>query len=569
MTIASATYSPEDNKLRLYPESRLSPELYQRVKAAGFSWAPRQEIFVAPMWTPERADLAIELAGSIEDEDLSLMERAEARAERFEDYSDKRQDDANRAHKAVSAIADNIPFGQPILVGHHSEKHARRDAEKIENGMRKAVRAFECSEYWTRRAAAAVSHADRKERPDVRARRIKGLEADERKMQRHFDDADTQLAKWCNVLRVLDELGEERAHPMALDVANYGALHGTWSDLRDGKTTTEDAAAENILHAQKTAAWATRWLEHIRGRLTFERAMLGESGGTIADRTGPEVGGAVRCWAFHQGWSYIQKVNKVSVTVLDNWGNGGRNFTRTIPFDKLQGVMTKAQVEEARAAGRVLEHEGRAFRLLDAAPPTPRQETEKPAADESQPKAADFKAMKETLRAGIQVVSANQLFPTPEHVARRMVALAELVPGQRILEPSAGTGAIIDELPFAAGVVAVEINFDLVHKRLVGLLPEPGQVYRGDFLEFTPDALGGPFDRVLMNPPFENGGDLRHIWHAFTNFLAPGGRIVAICANGPRQQEKLKPLASLWEELPEGTFAHTGVRTALCVISER
>jgi hypothetical protein len=54
--------------------------------------------------------------------------------------------------------------------------------------------------------------------------------------------------------------------------------------------------------------------------------------------------------------------------------------------------------------------------------------------------------------------------------------------------------------------------------------------------------------------------------------IKPGGRIVAICANGPRQQAALKPLAEgskgLWEELPEGTFAGTGVRAVLAVFNE-
>ncbi len=29
-----------------------------------------------------------------------------------------------------------IPPGQPILVGHHSERRTRRDAQRIENGMK-------------------------------------------------------------------------------------------------------------------------------------------------------------------------------------------------------------------------------------------------------------------------------------------------------------------------------------------------------------------------------------------------------------------------------------------------
>ena len=144
----TATYSPEDNKLRLYSSTRLDRELYARVRGAGFIFAPKQELFVAPMWTPEREDLLIELCVEIDDEDTSLVERAEERADRFVDYKDKRISDAERAHDAVSRIADNIPLGQPILIGHHSERHARKDAERIENGMRKTVKMWHTAKYW-------------------------------------------------------------------------------------------------------------------------------------------------------------------------------------------------------------------------------------------------------------------------------------------------------------------------------------------------------------------------------------------------------------------------------------
>src|SRR5581483_1406893 len=148
MTTFSATYSPDDNKIRLYASSRLDPETYARVKAAGFKWAPKQELFVAPMWTPEREDLAIELAGEIEDEDKSLAERAEERSERFEGYSERRAADATGALAAVEQVSQRFEFGQPILVGHHSERRARKDAERIENGMRRAVNMQKISEYW-------------------------------------------------------------------------------------------------------------------------------------------------------------------------------------------------------------------------------------------------------------------------------------------------------------------------------------------------------------------------------------------------------------------------------------
>lgn len=35
----SATYSVEDNKIRIYASQRLDAETYERVKAAGFAWA--------------------------------------------------------------------------------------------------------------------------------------------------------------------------------------------------------------------------------------------------------------------------------------------------------------------------------------------------------------------------------------------------------------------------------------------------------------------------------------------------------------------------------------------------
>ena len=46
----TATYDPADNKLRLRSTSRLDPDLYARVRAAGFIWAPKQDLFVAPMY---------------------------------------------------------------------------------------------------------------------------------------------------------------------------------------------------------------------------------------------------------------------------------------------------------------------------------------------------------------------------------------------------------------------------------------------------------------------------------------------------------------------------------------
>jgi hypothetical protein len=383
----TATYSPEDNKLRLYSSSRLDKDLYNRVKAAGFKWAPKQELFVAPMWTPGREDLLIELCREIDDEDQTLLDRAEERSGRFEAYSERRSDEAERAQKAVAAIVEHIPLGQPILVGHHSERRARRDVERIDGGMRKSVSLFHTAEYWERRAAAAVSHAKYKERPDVRARRIKSIEADKRKRERSRDESAVWLKLWTECKAEQDK---ELQKGVALRIAGmchlqmprkdgdredfnqqptaHDALQGSFPNLYAPRFVEEviDVALDRM---PKWIAYAERWIAHYTNRLTYERAMLAASGGTVADKIGPEKGGACRCWASpRNGWSYIQKVNKVSVTVLDNYGNGGKNFTRTIPFDKLLGMMTAAQVEEKREAGLLIESQDKIGFFLTMSP---------------------------------------------------------------------------------------------------------------------------------------------------------------------------------------------------------
>ena len=101
MIAYDASYDPSDDKLRIRASARLDAETYARVKAAGFGWAPKQDLFYA-VWTPAREDLALELAGDIEDESTSLEERAAQRAERtIEQY-----DGAPAVQEALAIMID-------------------------------------------------------------------------------------------------------------------------------------------------------------------------------------------------------------------------------------------------------------------------------------------------------------------------------------------------------------------------------------------------------------------------------------------------------------------------------
>lgn len=594
----TATYSPEDNKLRLYASTRLDAETYQRVRDAGFIWAPKQELFVAPMWTPARADLCIELAGDIGDEDTSLVDRAEDRAERFETYSEKRAEDADRAHAAVAAIADNIPLGQPILVGHHSERHARRDAERIQNGMRKAVRMWETSKYWTRRAAGAISAAKYKERPDVRARRIKGLESEARKWERNRKTAEVMRKLW-STLHEEGSLKRKDGEPSTfLQRARYiagnidrGAGYDLYHALDVGTITPEAAQAQRLEQCAAELERCERWLAHIANRLAYERAMLDASGYTPPPKPKTKAalpllnyGGAV---AYRNPYSRGEIVRGEAVGMTRaEWGaihndykgtrvsECGTHRVRTalvgqgaqrglcivyITDAKQHAQPSAEQVEATQREERETQERAAAYKLAEA------QLRAEQRAAKPEPERTPFDAMRESLRAGVQTISAPQLFPTPVDVAAQMADAAELAPGLRILEPSAGTGRLIDAAALSAwewNGECVAVEHSEVLARNLRAKYSGVDVRQADFLACNGDL--GTFDRVLMNPPFENAADVKHILHA-RSMLRPGGVLVAICANGPRQAEALRPLAETWEPLPPDTFKAqgTGVRTVL------
>jgi hypothetical protein len=584
-TAFTATYSPEDNKLRLYASTRLDAGTYARVRGAGFIWAPKQDLFVAPMWTPERAELCEELAGEIGDEDTSLVERAEQRAERFDDYSDKRTADSARATDTVRRITDGIPFGQPILVGHHSERHARKDAERIENGMRKAVKMWETAKYWTDRAAGALRHAKYKELPGVRARRIKGIEAAERKVQRTMKENALYLAGFQRaanreeVLRVANYCWISQCYPLAVypreapasqyegSMSVHSAVEGDVITWQQGK----DIAEQFLSSANERAAV---WLTHYANRLAYERAMLEEQGATELLAKKPRAVQLPLCNyqvpagldipnMYRRGemihypqaamtqaaYAQINKDYKGTRVV----GNSHRVRTAMVKQSLVCVFLTDSKTHEPPQAIE-RKTEGRPF-----AASSPRRVDDTP---------ADIGAMRESLRAGVTVAAVPQLFPTPAALVARMIEAANIGPRDRVLEPSAGTGAILKALPASVDKVAVEINPGLV-AGLTRVGVSGLRIHEADFLLCNGDL--GTFDRILMNPPFKDGADIAHITHA-VKFLKPGGRLVAICADGPRQSEKLRPLAEecggWWESLPAGTFADhgTNVRVAMLVI---
>lgn len=90
---------------------------------------------------------------------FNVQEFAKRKVERFENAALNAEKKSDNYYKKSHAIIDNIPMGQPILVGHHSEKRHRSDIDKSWNAMGKSVELSKKADeyesradYWAKKA---------------------------------------------------------------------------------------------------------------------------------------------------------------------------------------------------------------------------------------------------------------------------------------------------------------------------------------------------------------------------------------------------------------------------------
>lgn len=84
---------------------------------------------------------------------MTRRERLERKLEKRQEWAQKAQGRSEAGFSGVQRIADAIPFGQPILVGHHSERHARRDQDRIHRGMTRGREEQRLAQHHEERAA--------------------------------------------------------------------------------------------------------------------------------------------------------------------------------------------------------------------------------------------------------------------------------------------------------------------------------------------------------------------------------------------------------------------------------
>ena len=85
---------------------------------------------------------------------FNAQERAQRKAEKLNGYASNAEKRSNEAYKKadMSESATGIPFGQPILVGHHSERRHRKTIERAWNAMDKSIEESKKAEEYQRRA---------------------------------------------------------------------------------------------------------------------------------------------------------------------------------------------------------------------------------------------------------------------------------------------------------------------------------------------------------------------------------------------------------------------------------
>ena len=375
-----ATYCPEDNKLRFYPDWDDPEFSKEQLKAAGFRWASKQECYVAPRWTPTAEDAALDYVADIEDETYGPAERAADRAERFTGYRDNRRRDAH-------SYADRMGGA---VVGFQDQRKADRAARKRDRLAGHAVTQWDRAEYWQSRTAGVIAHAIGRENPATRRTRIKKLESEQRKWLASLERREKQLAQWQQIADwdgpeadevvplqadrcYLDREAANKVQAWAYSAAASGErlryilphpdeganeyaakLHG---EHHRGFTSYElltcesygsygaiqrltprevaDLIIEHASDPNDADDTGQRWARHYEHRLAFERAMLAEEGGA-ADDAEIVAGGWINLrgemgrWIAEEapnGWSQILKVHKSrstgkasSVEVLGTYG---------------------------------------------------------------------------------------------------------------------------------------------------------------------------------------------------------------------------------------------------------
>lgn len=120
------------------------------------------------------------------------------KVERYRQYAENARKRSTDLYHASHDAVSGIPFGQPILVGHHSESRHRAALKRQDTRMRKSIEEDDRAKYWERRAGR-VEH---RERALEHAKDLSDT------VEGHFEEGEEVIARFTNCNRIHEFRGE-------------------------------------------------------------------------------------------------------------------------------------------------------------------------------------------------------------------------------------------------------------------------------------------------------------------------------------------------------------------------
>ena len=111
---------------------------------------------------------------------MTYRDRLETRQERREEWAQKASAKATQEFRHADRISERFAGGQPILIGHHSERGARADQERMHNAMDRGIERQDMAEHH----ASAASGIERMLKTSIFSDDANATEALEARIER-------------------------------------------------------------------------------------------------------------------------------------------------------------------------------------------------------------------------------------------------------------------------------------------------------------------------------------------------------------------------------------------------
>ena len=166
-----------------------------------------------------------------------------------------------------------------------------------------------------------------------------------------------------------------------------------------------------------------------------------------------------------------------------------------------------------------------------------------------------------------------QYFATPSTIADRLVALNTAIStAECVLEPSAGTGALIEAVWREYPDKKVEY-FELMpeNKERLTQMQGPMEFLGEDFLQCDGNRR---WQAIIANPPFSGNQDVKHVMRMY-EALERGGCVTAVMSNHWTFAEEkickdfrqlLEAQDALIESVPSGAFSKSGTSISTTIV---